>query len=219
MPKHIRRKLSTPTTLKWLYEPHSAELYTYRKLRANIKNELLPNYIIYILGFIMYLLVLSCYKLLSQRFTIRPIKIEMEATNIQLWRMDFDHCRCCFQNLDSDSLLDLRVAWLSRKQHCQIRTFYLEKIITQDKIFIDDHKINVNEETNSSSCKNFILPSIKPDAIQFEYELRGEQICHLIYRKHKKMEKPLYIQSIFSRKYMEIIKDYIKDNLKCNNRV
>lgn len=169
---------------------------------ANINCKMFPNCIKWILGIFMYLLILFCYKLLSQRFIIRPEKIEMEATNIQLWRLDFDQCICCFQNSDSDSLLDLRVAWLNRKQHYPIRTFYLEKIITQDKVFIDDHKININEETNSFTCKNIICPPIKPDAIQFEYELRGEQICHLIYSVPRKDEKkPTYTEYIFKKIY------------------
>ena len=132
------------------------------------------------ISIVLYLLMILCCSFFTRTFIIRSDKLISEAPYIQIWRLDFNSCLCCFENLDNYPLLNCKVAWLNKWTHLPMSVFSCEQISAHEAFIVDSHQIMmIDEMKNIPLIKGIPLPS-KPAAIHFEYEFNEKRFCHVI---------------------------------------
>lgn len=120
---------------------------------------------------LIYLVYVLCIKHLFY-----PFHVDIEAAEIKISVLDFQNCYCAIQNMSSNVLRKFRVTWINKHQGVLVcNRIYFEEI--------NRTPITIGYLSASKADENCLAPycgTVKPDTIQFEYDLYNHRICHVI---------------------------------------
>lgn len=105
-----------------------------------------------------------------------PFHVDIEAAEIKISELDFQNCYCAIQNTSSNVLSKFRVTWIDKHQG----------VLACNRIYFEELNrtpITIGYLSASKADENCLAPycgTVKPDTIQFEYDLNSHRICHVI---------------------------------------